>query len=80
MRLLQNAALFAAVTIASVALSPSKGDGQTLPPPAPAPSASPSPAATAAPNPIGPALGANDPCTSLSAIVGRPSVTRWDAC
>lgn len=27
------------------------------------------------PNPIGPALGANDPCTSLAAIVGRPSVT-----
>ena len=37
------------------------------------PSPSPSPSPT--PNPIGPALGNNDPCTSLSAIVGRPSVT-----
>ncbi len=27
------------------------------------------------PNPIGPAFGANDPCTSISAIVTRPSVT-----
>jgi hypothetical protein len=39
------------------------------------PAASPSPAPSSAPNPIGPAFGANDPCTSLAAIVGRPSVT-----
>jgi hypothetical protein len=37
--------------------------------------AEPTPAPSSAPNPIGPALGANDPCTSLAAIVGRPSVT-----
>ena len=36
---------------------------------------SPTPVPSSAPNPIGPALGANDPCTSLAAIVGRPSVT-----
>jgi len=39
------------------------------------PPASPSPAPTSSPNPIGPALGNNDPCTSLSSIVTRPSVT-----
>jgi len=39
----------------------------------PAPAVSPSPSPT--PNPIGPAFGANDPCTSISAIVTRPSVT-----
>ncbi|HEY0393607.1 MAG TPA: hypothetical protein VGD01_03850 [Candidatus Elarobacter sp.] len=44
---------------------------QSAPAPSPAAAASPS----AAPNPIGPALGDNDPCTSISAIVGRPSVT-----
>jgi hypothetical protein len=38
---------------------------------APAPSAAP----TEAPNPIGPAVGANDPCTTIAAIVTRPSVT-----
>ncbi len=43
--------------------------------PTPAPSASPSPAATATPSAIGPALSANDPCTTLSAIVTRPTVT-----
>ncbi len=37
--------------------------------------ASPSPSPTPAPNPIGPAFGANDPCTSISALVTRPSVT-----
>ena len=35
----------------------------------------PSPSPSAAPSPIGPALGNNDPCTSLSAIVTRPTVT-----
>jgi hypothetical protein len=39
------------------------------------PSPAPSPSPSAAPNPIGPALGNNDPCTSMSAIVTRPSVT-----
>ena len=34
-----------------------------------------SPSPSPAPNPIGPALGNNDPCTSLSAIVTRPTVT-----
>jgi hypothetical protein len=75
MRSLRSAAVLAALTIACVTLSLSKGESQTLPPPASAPPASPTPAASAAPNPIGPALGANDPCTSLSSIVGRPSVT-----
>jgi hypothetical protein len=66
------AALSAAATM-FVALGASPAQSQTTPSPAPAPS--PSPAATSAPNPIGPALGANDPCTSISAIVTRPSVT-----
>lgn len=35
----------------------------------------PSPTPAASPNPIGPAFGPNDPCTSLAAIVARPSVT-----
>jgi hypothetical protein len=42
--------------------------------PSPAPTAVATAAATAAPNPIGPALFPNDPCTSLSAIITRPSV------
>lgn len=42
---------------------------------APAASPAPSPSPSAAPNPIGPSLGNNDPCTSLSAIVTRPTVT-----
>ncbi len=58
---------------AGVTLSLSKGAAAAPPPSAAA--ASPSPAPSAAPNPIGPPLGANDPCTSLAAIVGRPSVT-----
>ena len=75
MRLLPNAALIAAATLLYVTLSLSKGESQTLPPATPSPSASPNPAATAAPNPIGPSLGPNDPCTSINAIVTRPSVT-----
>ena len=43
--------------------------------PTPAPSASPSPAASATSSVIGPALSANDPCTTLSNIVTRPTVT-----
>jgi hypothetical protein len=39
------------------------------------PAASPSPSPTPAPSPYFPALGNNDPCTSLSAIVTRPTVT-----
>ncbi|MDB5072123.1 MAG: hypothetical protein JWM87_3234 [Candidatus Eremiobacteraeota bacterium] len=44
----------------------------------PAPSAvspSPAPSPESTPNAIGPALGANDPCTTIAAIVTRPSVT-----
>lgn len=62
--------LAASVALAALLLAPLAARAQVAPP-APAPSPSPS----AAPNPIGPALGANDPCTSMSAIVGRPSVT-----
>ncbi|HEX3462590.1 MAG TPA: hypothetical protein VHS78_00870 [Candidatus Elarobacter sp.] len=66
-----SAAVIAAAAALLVTLSLSKGQSQSLPSASPAPSPSPS----GAPNPIGPAFGANDPCTSLSAIVGRPSVT-----
>lgn len=58
----------AAILLALAGLSSGAG-AQTPPSPSPAPSPS------AAPNPIGPAFGSNDPCTSLSAIVTRPSVT-----
>ena len=72
-RSLKSIALVVAVLTVGVTLSLSTGaDAQTTPP---VPAASPSPAPSSAPNPIGPAFGANDPCTSLSAIVGRPSVT-----
>jgi hypothetical protein len=62
--------VFAAAIAASVTLSLNAAAAEPSPPPA-----SPSPAPSSAPNPIGPPLGTNDPCTSLSAIVGRPSVT-----
>jgi hypothetical protein len=52
-----------------VSLVPAAAAAQAVP--APSPAVSPSPA----PNPIGPPLGTNDPCTSMAAIVGRPSVT-----
>ena len=61
------------VTVAAgLSLSPStravaESATPALPSPAPAPSA--------APNAIGPTLGNNDPCTSISAIVTRPSIT-----
>jgi hypothetical protein len=59
-----------ALSTSLVILSSSKGAlAQSAPSPSPA--ASPS----SAPNPIGPAFGANDPCTSISAIVTRPSIT-----
>lgn len=64
---LRYASVFAAATAIVVALSAAKGEGQSLPAPAPSPSAS--------ANPIGPAFGENDPCTSIAAIVTRPSVT-----
>ena len=57
----------AAFAFAVAALGPSLASAQS----SPAPAASPSPS----PNPIGPAFGANDPCTSISALVTRPSVT-----
>ena len=60
-----------AAALALVVFVPLAARAQVMAPPSPAPSASPS----AAPNPIGPAFGANDPCTSIAAIVTRPSVT-----
>lgn len=61
-----------AVTVSGIMILPKGAVAETEPP---TPTASPSPGPSSAPNPIGPALGANDPCTSLAAIVGRPSVT-----
>ncbi|HYW54957.1 MAG TPA: hypothetical protein VE826_13375, partial [Dongiaceae bacterium] len=58
----------AVLAAASVALCAHAASAQTPPP-----AASPSPAPPA--NAIGPALGPNDPCTTMSAIVGRPTVT-----
>jgi hypothetical protein len=66
-------ALFTVTVSASVTLSLSKGAAAE--PATPTTATSPSPAPSSAPNPIGPAFGANDPCTSLAAIVTRPSVT-----
>jgi hypothetical protein len=63
--------LATAAVAASLLLAPGAARAQAAPPATPAPSPSPS----AAPNPIGPSLGNNDPCTSISAIVTRPSVT-----
>jgi hypothetical protein len=60
----------ALVVVATLSFARS-ASAQTVAPPSPVPSPSPS----AAPNPIGPSLGANDPCTSLGAIVTRPTVT-----
>ena len=57
----------------ALALAPTVARAQT--PPSPTPAASPSPQASATPSPLGPAFGPNDPCTSLSAIVTRPTVT-----
>ncbi len=54
----------------AVALAPCAALAQAVPAPSPSPAAGPAP-----PGAIGPALGANDPCTSLAAIVTRPSVT-----
>ncbi|HEY0613689.1 MAG TPA: hypothetical protein VGC96_03570 [Candidatus Elarobacter sp.] len=59
----------AAFAAALAVVLPLAAPAQVVPAPSAPPSASP------APNPIGPALGNNDPCTSISAIVGRPSVT-----
>jgi hypothetical protein len=68
-----NRVVAAALIVASLTVSVSKAArAEPAPPP---PAVSPLPAPSAAPNPIGPAFGANDPCTSLAAIVGRPSVT-----
>ena len=60
------------VAIGVAVLGPAIASAQSTPAPA-APAASPSP--SPAPNPIGPAFGANDPCTSIAALVTRPSVT-----
>ena len=64
-----------AAVIATVGVTVIWSHGAAADPAPPAPATSPSPVPSSAPNPIGPALGANDPCTSLAAIVGRPSVT-----
>ena len=61
----------AIVAAALVSLIPLAVSAQTMPAPSPATSPSPSPA----PNPLGPAFGPNDPCTSMPAIVTRPTVT-----
>lgn len=60
--------------IATLALTlvPAVAIAQTLP--SPSPSSAPA-AATPAPSTLYPALRTNDPCTSLSAIITRPSVT-----
>jgi hypothetical protein len=55
-------------------LVPATALAQATPAASPVPAASPSPT-PAPPSPYFPALGNNDPCTSLSAIVTRPSVT-----
>lgn len=60
--------LIAAIVLALV---PAAAIAQTSPAPAP----SPSPTASPAPSTLFPALGNNDPCTSLSALVTRPTVT-----
>ncbi len=65
--------LAATVAVASLLLAPIAAPAQAVPTATTAPSPAPSP--SAAPNPIGPSLGNNDPCTSISAIVTRPSVT-----
>jgi len=74
MKLAMRIGVTLAGLVLGTALSVSTGQGQSLPSAA-SPSPSPSPSPTAAPNPIGPSLGNNDPCTSLSAIATRPSVT-----
>ena len=64
-----------AAVIAALGVTASWPHGAAADPAQSTPATSPSPGPSSAPNPIGPALGANDPCTSLAAIVGRPSVT-----
>jgi hypothetical protein len=62
--------------IVAVIVTLSLSQGAFISSPAAAqPAPSPAPSPSAAPNPLGPAFGANDPCTSMSAIVGRPTVT-----
>jgi hypothetical protein len=66
--------LRAALVLASACVIPLAAAAQSGPSaPAAPPSSTPAPEST--PNAIGPALGANDPCTTISAIVTRPSVT-----
>ncbi len=67
------AALITTHRLASAQTVPANSVPQTVA--SPAPSAAPSPQTSATPSPIGPALGNNDPCTSLSAIVTRPTVS-----
>ncbi len=70
-RALEVAALAMLAAIASVS-NPVRAQTAPASPP-PSPVASPGP--SAAPNPIGPAFGPNDPCTTIAAIVTRPSLT-----
>ena len=56
-----------------LALVPAAALAQATPAASPVPAPSPSPT-PAPPSPYFPALGNNDPCTSLSAIVTRPTV------
>ena len=57
----------ALLLLAAALAGPAGSSAQSSPSPSPSPSAT--------PNAIGPAFGANDPCTSLSVLVSRPTVT-----
>ena len=66
----------------ALALAPAVAAAQTAPPesptlgrPSPSPVPQPSSSASSPPSAFFPALGANDPCTSISAIVTRPTVS-----
>ncbi len=61
----------------AIAFAPAVAVAQAAPSPAQSASAARAQAASPSPTPnaIGPALKANDPCTSMSAIVSRPTVT-----
>lgn len=80
-RSLAGAVAVAAAAVVIAWSAPSRALGQTPPPRGtpypdnPFPGPTPTPAPTASPNPLGPQFGGNDPCTSLSAIVTRPTVT-----
>jgi hypothetical protein len=60
---------------AVLVLAPAAARAQVMPAASPAAQPSPAPSPSAAPSQYFPALGNNDPCTSLSAIVTRPTVS-----